>query len=166
MSATSIGNKGISIVEILIVIGLIVIGLVGFFTVVVFSLRASILVKETVSANNMAQEAMEAVRNFRDGTEWDTDGIALLSTSLGVSYHPELDAGNPPAWILVEGLESIGDFSREIIFEKVSRNPVSGDIEEVYNSNNDDPNTRKASVIISWRTKEVKVVTYFTNWNQ
>ena len=157
-------NKGISIIEILIVIALIIIALTCLLDLVTYSLKISTSIKETFIANNLAQEAMEAVRNFRDGTDWGKDGLGT-STS-GISYYPKVDNSTlPPKWTLILGEEIIKGYIRKVIFEKVSRDD-DDDIEEIYNSNNDDPNTRKVIVTVSWEDKEVKLVTYLTNWKQ
>jgi len=156
------GNKkGISIIEILIVISIIIIALISLFSLVTFSLRISSSIKETAQANNLAQETVEAVRNFRDGTDWDTDGLATLST--GVSYCLGKTADNPPKWELALGEETVDGFTRKVIFERVSRDS-NDNIEDVYNPGNDDPNTRKVITVISWKNEEVKIVTYLTNW--
>jgi len=159
--------KGISAIEILIVVAFISIGLTSLLGVISYSLRISTLVKETTQANFMAQEAIEAVRNFRDGTNWNTDGlrdyIPAGATTSG-AYHPELDATfNPPKWKLVSGTKQIGGFTRKIVLEKVSRDG-NYNIEQIYNQGNDNPDTRKVIVTISWKDKEVKLVTYLTNW--
>ena len=87
-------QKGISIIEILIVIAIIGTALGSILSLTTLALRASISIKEKTQANNLAQATMEAVRNFRDGTEWDDndpedkyDGLGVVST--GVVYHPE-----------------------------------------------------------------------------
>ena len=67
-------NKGVSIIEILVVVVIINIVLVVFLGLANFSLKISTSIKETDQANFLAQGAIEAVRNFRDGTVWDTDG--------------------------------------------------------------------------------------------
>jgi len=159
--------KGISTIEILIVVAFISIGLTSLLGVISYSLRISTLVKETTQANFMAQEAIEAVRNFRDGTDWNTDGlkdyIPAGATTSG-AYHPELDiAFEPPKWKLVSGTEEINVFTRKIVFEKVSRDG-NYNIEQIYNQGNDNPDTRKVIVTIFWKDKEVKLVTYLTNW--
>lgn len=157
-------SKGFSIIEIIIVIAIISVGLINLLGVGAFSLKISSVVKQTSIADSLAKESIEVVRNVRDGTDWDTDGIGILNTGT-VFYHPELDTGvNPPAWTLVSGEETINNFTRRINFDKVSRNPGTGDIEAVYNSFNDDPKTRKVISTILWGGREVELITYITNW--
>ncbi|MBZ9569856.1 hypothetical protein KJA16_03010 [Patescibacteria group bacterium] len=156
--------KGISIIEILIVIAIIAIALTSLLGVVAFSLKASISIKETTKANTLAQETIEAVRNFRDGTTWDTDGLGTLTTD--IAYYPKKSDDTPPKWTLIQATETINGFTRKIVFEKVSRDPTTDDIEDTYNSDHDDPNTREAIATVFWKDKKVEIVTYFTNWRQ
>lgn len=158
-------NQGILVIEVLIAIALITIALMSLFGLAVFSLRVSLLIKETTFANALAQETIEAIRNFRDGTTWDTDGLETLSTGDSNPHYPELDTGvSPSKWTLPEGTETIDGFTRKVVFEEVSRDSITNDIEAIYDSNNDDPNTRKAIVTVSWKDKKIEIITYFTNW--
>lgn len=167
MLAILLGNKkekGFSIIEIIIVIAIISVGLINLLGVGAFSLKISSIVRQTSIADSLAKESIEVVRNVRDITSWDTDGIGTLDTG-AVFYHPELNTSvNPPVWTLVLGEETINNFTRRIDFDRVSRNSGSGDIESVYNSLNDDPNTRKIITTVLWGAREVELITYITNW--
>lgn len=153
-------NRGVLIIEILISITIITIALVSLLSLAVFSLKASTITKQTLRANGLGQEAVEAVRSFRDRTDWDVDG---LGTFTGDSNPYELNAFPPYVWELSLGTETIGIFTRKIVFEKVSRSSTDN-IEDPYNPVNDDPDTRKVIVTVSWEDKEVEITTYFTNW--
>lgn len=154
-------NKGISIIEILVVIAVVSIVLVNVVGLTILSLRGSVLIKKTTQADALGQEAMEAVRNFRDGTDWEIDGLGVLATGIANPYHPENIGDGLPGWMLVSGQEIIDDFTREIIFEKVFRD---GNDDIVESGVTDDSDTKKVTVIVSWENKEVKLVTFFTNW--
>jgi len=157
-------NKGIAVVEILIVISIIAIVVSSLLGVVVFSLKLSASVKETTTADALAQEMVEAVRNFRDGTDWDSDGLGALNTEN--AYYPEKSGDTPPKWMFTLGEETINGFVRKVVFERVSRDPIYNNIEDVYNSSNDDSDTRKIIATVSWKNKKVEIITYFTNWKQ
>lgn len=158
------GNKaGISIIEILIVIAIIVTALISLLGLITFSLRISTLIKETVQANNLAQETVEAVRNFRDGTEWDTGGLGTLTP--GISYYPRKTTDSPPKWELVLGEETVDGFTRKVVFDEVYRDATEND-DVVETGGTADPNTKKIITTISWKDKEVEIVTYLTNWRQ
>lgn len=152
-------QRGISVVEILVavaIIGLMLTVLLGTATV---SLQSSILIKQTTQASSLAQGAIEAVRNFRDGTTWDSDGIGTLTT--GIAYYAEKTTSAPAQWTLIQGEEAIDNFTRKIVFSDVSRD---GNDDIVASGGTNDPNTKKAVVAVSWEDQEVEIVTYFTNW--
>lgn len=161
-------EKGLSIVEILIIAAIIGIALTSLLGIATFSLRIATLEREVTRANIFAQETMEAVRNFRDETDWDNDdpqdqydSLGLIAT--GAAFHPEKSSDIPPKWMLIQGEEIIGCFTRKVVFEDVSRD-TNDNIEQTYNPNNDDPDTKKTTVTVFWKDKKVEIVTYFTNW--
>jgi len=154
-----------SVIEILIVIFIIVVALIALSGLTTFSLKVSSSIKESALADNLARETIEAVRNFRDGTAWAADGLGTLSVDSSHPHYPRLDTSTSPAkWTLPEGTETTSGFTRKVVFEKVSRNPANKNIEAVYNPANDDPNTRKAVITVSWKSKNFEVIVYFTNW--
>lgn len=160
-------NKGISIIEILVVVTFVVISFTSLLGLIAYSLRTSNLIKKTVQAAGLAQEAMEAVRNFRDGTDWNVNGlrdyVGIDATSSG-PWQVKLDTTfSPPKWALATGTETIDGFSRQVFFEKVSRD-FNKNIEDVYSPVGDDPNTRKLTAKVFWDGKEAKLSTYLTNW--
>lgn len=158
-------NKGILIVEILIVIFIIATALVAFLGIAAFSLKISSSIKETTQACAFSQELIEAVRSFRDGTVWATNGLGALDTGDNRPYHPQLDYSfSLPRWIISSGVETINGFDRKIIIDKVSRDLSTRNIETVYDSSYDDANTRKITATVSWKGKKVEIITYFTNW--
>jgi type II secretory pathway pseudopilin PulG len=170
-------KKGISVVELLIVVVIISVGLVALLNAVTSSLKFSSLMKENDQAKELAQEALEAVRSFRDGTSWDA-GLGVLNSD--ADYHPVINSCPPdcppgcdpncPAkwWALGLGEESIPGsvFKRKVVFSNVSRDPTSKNIESVYNPSNDDPNSRKVTATVSWDNgnKKVEISTLLTNW--
>jgi len=154
-------KTGISIIEILIVIAIVIIGLTSLLGVATFSLKLSILRKETARANSLAQEAIEAVRSFRDGTDWNTNGLGTLTA--GINYRPERTIDTPPQWDLIMGQETIDIFTRKIVFSNVQRD-ANDDIVESGGTN--DPDTKKITVTVSWKDKKIEIVTYLTNWQQ
>jgi len=138
MSQNQFGNKkGISIIEILVVIAIIITALSSLLGLASFSLGVSTLIKQTNQANNLSQEVMEAVRNFRDGTSWDIDGLGKLATS--TDYYPQA-TGSPSKWQLVQGTENIDGFTRKVVFSNVQRDG-NGNIVEGGGVN--DPQTKK-----------------------
>ena len=118
------------------------------------------------------QIALEALKNARDGTTWNVDdpqnqydGLGKAQT--GVPYHLGLSLDVPPRWQLLLGAETIGIFTRAILFENVQRDAESAIVSA---GGIDDPNTKKVTVTVSWTAKtkaqEVTIVSYLTNWRQ
>jgi hypothetical protein len=153
-------KKGILGIEFLLVIAIINITLVSLLGLTIFALRLSGLLKESFEADNLGREALEAVRNFRDGTNWYTNGLGALS--LDTAYHLEKTLDTPSRWSLVAGEETINGFSRKVIIKRVFRD-VEGNIAD---SGKEDPDTRKIIATVTWKDKKIEIVNYLTNWRQ
>lgn len=167
----SLNQKGILVIEILVVVSIISIALVSILDLAVFSLKTSTLIKETTKAKNIAEETIEAVRNFRDNINWDNDDLAnqydgLGKITTGVDYHLERSTDTPLKWMLIQGAWTVQGFLQKVVFENVSRDPITKNIEGAYNPANNDLETKKATVTVSWKDKKVELVTYFTNWKE
>ncbi|PIS39155.1 MAG: hypothetical protein COT33_03460 [Candidatus Nealsonbacteria bacterium CG08_land_8_20_14_0_20_38_20] len=161
------GNKsggGLTVVELLVVIAISTVALTSFLGLVSFSFGISVLIKHTDQANALAQEIMEAVRNFRDGTDWNATGLGKLATS--TDYFPQATS-TPKIWQLIPGKETVDIFERKVVFEDVRRD---GDDNIVASGGTFDPDTKKVTVNVSWSEKgeirQIKLVTYLTNWKK
>ena len=154
-------QRGGLLVEIVVIVGIIAGSLVAILGLATTFLVISQIVQQTSGATALAQEGLEIVRSFRDGTDWTVDGLDTFTP--GNPYHPE-QSGTPPKWVLASGAEAIGVFTREIQFEEVSRDANS----DIASSGTADPDTVKAVVNVSWqereRSHEVELSAYFTNW--
>ncbi|MFZ5559203.1 MAG: prepilin-type N-terminal cleavage/methylation domain-containing protein [Patescibacteria group bacterium] len=157
-------RRGFTIIEIVVVIAIIVLAffaILGFF---IIDARVTDRSRARLEAISLAEEGVEAIRNFRDFNDWSVDGLGTLSS--GVNYHPVRASSS---WDIVSGSETINGFIRSIIFNRVSRD-TNDNIEQVYNPLNDDPNTRKVTVTITWVDRQgagtENLVTYLTNWRE
>ena len=157
-------NKGFSLIEILIVIAIISLTLTNLLGLTSFSLKITSLIRQNQLANNLAQETMEEVRNFRDGTSWDINGLGTLTTS--TDYYPQ-KYDTPFKWQLVPGVETINGFVRKVVFEDVRRD---GNDDIIIVGGNQDSNTKKITVTVSWEERgknhQIALTTYLTNWRQ
>ena len=76
-----------------------------------------------------------------------------------------MTTGNPVRWMLLSGTETVGQFSRKIVFADVNRD-VSNNITQ--SGGTLDSNTKKVTATVSWtshaRTHEATLVIYLTNW--
>ena len=150
-------------IEILTVVAILAITLTALLGLINFSLGVQGLAKETTQANNLAQEVMEAVRNFRDGTSWYVDGLGALNPM--VNYYPQKTADNPPKWQMILGQEQTSGFTRRFVVHDVLRDANDNIVES---GGATDFNTKKITVFVSWTRKGVSrqiiLDTYFTNW--
>ncbi len=142
-------KKGIVVVEILIVIGIIAIVVSSLLGVVVFSLKLSASVKETTIADALAREAVEVTRSIRD-SDWNkiTNGNHGLTNTGGY-------------WDFSGTENIINGFTRAILIEDVQRDNNNNIVES---GGTNDPDTKKVTVTVSWENRKVEIITYFTNW--
>lgn len=85
-----INEKGLSIVEVVIALGVITIGLMGVFSLVLQNIQVQELNKNYLVASMLAQEGIELVRNIRDtnflkadsGYDWKTGKASLPQTDI------------------------------------------------------------------------------------
>jgi len=152
-------KRGGLLIEVLVSITVIVTALVFLLGMVVFSLRVHKLTEKNNIANSLAQEMIEAVRNFRDSTDWNVNGLGTLTA--GALYYPRKSTDTPPKWILDSGQETVNDFVRKVVFSNVNRDAI-GNIVEIGGTN--DPDTKKVTATVVWEENSIEIVTYFTNW--
>jgi len=152
-------KKGSLLIEIVVAITIIGTALFSLLGLATFSLRVQNLIEKYNKANNLVQEELEAVRNFRDGTDWDVNGIGTLVP--GIAYFAQKSLDDPPKWNLVSGQELIDIFTRKVVSSDVMRD-VNGNIVESGGVN--DPETKKITVSVFWEGKSVEIITYLTNW--
>ncbi len=154
-------NRGFTIIEIIVVIAVIVTifgAILGFFA---FEARVAERSRMRLTAISLAEETMEAVRNFRDNTTWATAGVGYLTTS--IDYHP---VSSSVGWNIISGNENINGFTRKINFDRVYRDAN----DNISGSGIEDSNSRKVTVTVSWTDRQgatnESLVTYITNWKE
>lgn len=164
-------EQGFSIIELLVGAGIVTLSMSALLGFLTFALTTSSFLQQQAEASALAQEALEAVRNVRDGTGWNDDdpqnqydGLGKVQT--GVAYHSALSQDVPPRWQLLSGPETLSIFTRSVVFENAQRDVNN----TIAASGIQDPDTKKVTVTVSWtaRTKahDVAVVAYFMNWKQ
>ena len=158
INKTTRAKNGTSVIEILVVVAIVVTVLTSLLSLASFSLKILSSLRKTAQANVLGQETIEAVRNFRDTTDWYSNGLGVVT--VGIDYYPQ-EAVSPSRWLLSNGAEVIDGFSRRVVFADVMRD-VNDEIIEDEGIN--DPDTKKVTVVVSWEGKEIEMVTYFTNW--
>ena len=159
------GNKkGVSVIEMLIAVAIISSALISLLELTSFCLRITSTINQTNKANNMAQEMMEQIRNFRDVTSWDIDGLETITPN--TDYYIQ-KSGAPATWQLTQGTKTVNGFTKKAVFEDVMRD-LNDDIVESGGVN--DSNTKKITVTVSWEergnSRQIEFISYFTNWKQ
>lgn len=153
-------NTGFTIIEILIVIAVITTALAAILGFFAFESQVAERSRMRLEAISLAEETIEAVRNFRDNTTWATTGVGKFT--IDADYHP---ASSSAGWNIVSGNETINGFTRKIIFSKVYRYTTNDNISD---SGTEDSNTRKITVTVSWTDRQgaenESLITYITNW--
>ena len=157
-------KSGFTIIEALVSIAVIVAVFTAVLGFSVLKNRVDYRNQTKIKAIFLAEEALEAVHNFRGNTEWLTSGISIFIPD--IVYHP---VKNSSGWDIVAGAENINGFTRTIIFSRVSRD-TNKNIESNYNPANDDPDTKKLLVTVNWNDRyglaSESLTTYITNWKQ
>lgn len=157
-------NKGFIFLEIVMAVAIFSIVFITLLGITFLSMQISSSVAKNNNADALAKEAIEAVRSFRDATTWGTNGLGTFETGNSNPYHFVLDTStNPAVFTLAAGSEAVGGFTRYVVFDKVSRDLLTSNIEATYNASHDDPNTRKVTVTVVG-TATYQFVTYLTNW--
>ncbi len=141
-------KSGQSLIEILIgiAVGVIIVG--GVAATIAVTLRSNVQNKNSQTATALAQELVNSVSDFSAGNWHNLDTL-----NAATQYHL---ATTGPAFVSVAGSEAFVidslSFSRHFIYEEVSRDPITGNIQESgYVPANADPSTKKILVTVSWQ---------------
>ncbi len=162
MAIISNKTKGASMLEILLVIGLITTTFVALLAIVNFSLKIAGQKQTEYRAVFLVRQMMEGLRNFRDSSNWLTNGLGTLTS--GAIYHLE-KSGSPPKWILASGFQYQEGFTQSIIFSDVRRDS-NGNI--VASGGNLDSNSKQVQITAAWQdqgqARQVQITSLLTNW--
>lgn len=155
-------NRGFIFLEIIIAVALIGIVFITLLGIGFSSLNVSTSLQKQSKADVLAKEEIEAVRAFRDSTAstWSSSGLGFYNVN--TDYHLIL-GGSPPAWSISAGTETIGEFTRKVVFGNVMRDG-GGNIVESGGTN--DPDTRKVTATVTYNNKTHQLTAYFTNWQK
>lgn len=163
-------KRGVSVVELLVVMAVVAIGFSALFALSAFALGTAGRGKQVAMASELARQEMEAVISYRNAVDWNSDdpqnqydGLGVIST--GADYHMATSTGDPVRWMALAGAGTSGGFTRTVRFETAQRN---SDSDIVETGGTDDPDTKRVTVTVSWvsrsQTHEVELRTYLTNW--
>lgn len=148
-------ESGFIFLEIVIATALVGIVLTTLLGMGLLVLNLSYALSQSTRANSLVRGEFEAIRSFRDGDTWSD--FTNVNFGGNNNYYFALSGTN---WIRNTGTETIGSFTRKVVFDQVYRDG-SGNIAA---SGTLDAQTVKATVTVSWSSKTMQVVTYYTNW--
>lgn len=149
-------NKGFSIIEVILAVGLFVIFASGSMRVVIQGLQMNRLGSEQSIATQYATEGLESVRSIRNQaySNLTTTGATGVTQTGGV-------------WTLSGTQNTFGKYNRVISIANVNRD-VSGNI--VSTGGTLDPYTKKITSAVNWafvggaQNKTVTLTSYLTDW--
>lgn len=142
---SKVQQRGQSLIELLIAIGLTAILLPALLTGIVSSREGKAQEAERLEALGLLREANEAVRNVRE------KGWSNIATN--GSYYPTISGST---WTLTSGTQTIGNFTRSVTIESVQRNPAGA---IVTAGGTVDPGTKKISTQVNWNNPYPSSVT-------
>lgn len=155
-------NKGVTLIEAIVVMGLIGIIAVSFVQLNVSFSRSVSSESLSVRANAVAVETLEAVRALRD-KNWNNLNGLNANTPYYLSFSEQdkdwsIENSDPGK------VENI--FSRSFFVFPVSRDVSTGEI--FFSGGAVDDNILKVESVVSWndrgKNKEIKLTTYLTNF--
>lgn len=148
-------HRGQSLVDILLAVVIFSIGATGFVLVLSESFTTARVASETIQANSLIVEAVEATKSIRDESFHNlVDGTYGLDDTSGL-------------WEFSGSSDVIGKYTREVTISGIERDG-NGDI--VESGGTLDNRTKKITVDITWeisptRTGEAQFVTFITDIN-
>lgn len=148
-------NKGIALLEIVIVTAVIAVGFMSIIAFLVFSRGVTFQIARNTEATSLAEEAIEAVRTIRD-EKWS-------SVPTAGTYYPEISGTK---WILSGSdpgpINNL--YTRTVVIEDVLRDGN----DDISGSGSLDSDTKRVIATVSWseanQSKQVVLTTYITNF--
>jgi len=137
------GERGQSLVEILIAVGISATLVGSVVSTYVVSLRSNANARLSAIGTQLAQETYDNVKAIAEA-----DWVSVYSVTKGATYHLSLTGDT---FDIVSGTEVVGvdeiQYTRFFVIESIQRG-IGGDIIEVGGT--DDPSTQKVTVTASW----------------
>ncbi|MBU0667740.1 hypothetical protein KJ951_01910 [Patescibacteria group bacterium] len=147
-------QKGYSVVEVIVALGILVVVLTGVTSLFLSSIGGSAGVDEQLQAGSFMDQGFEAARAIRDNN----------FANLTIGTHGLIQSGG--FWSFTGTSDTPGNFTRTTQISEVRRNEACAIVES---GGTVDPDSRKVTVTISWNQnpdtpKSVSANQYLTNW--
>ena len=152
-------NRGLGMIEILIVVAIIGLFLFGAFELITLTTITNANQERRAQATQLTQEGIEAVRALR-AASWSAHIADLTS---GANYYA---VSSGETWSIVSGNPGPidGVFTRTITLDAVNRDAD----DNISSSGTPDPDTRLVTSAVTWQehgqARTVTLKTYLTNF--
>lgn len=112
-------DKGFSLMEVIISVGIVAFAFVGVMAVFASNIRVEIASRDKITASYLAQESIEVVRHTRD-SNWFASGLANWDDGIDIGDHLALNAVDPynlaKGWSLKQAGNLAADRYKQRIF--------------------------------------------------
>ena len=154
------GERGISALEILVGLSIILFVLSGIVAAFQQHLSAGLRDMNQIKAAYLTEEGIEALRSLRDSS-WSTFSSLTMESPYYLFY-----STTTAAWEATTTAQTIdSQFVRTFVLERVYRRNSDDDIVPLADAaaKTLDPNTKKATVLVSWEDRTMELMTYLAN---
>ena len=135
-------SRGISIIEIIIVIAIVTTAFVGMLQLASYEIRTEGAAQDTVEAYLLARQTLEAARFVRDDSWTTFSGLAT-----GTTYYPVQSGGK---WTLsASNPGAVDGFTPSVILKQVYRDANNN----IAQSGSLDAGTRDLVAAVNWTTR-------------
>jgi len=152
-------QRGIGMVEAVVVISIVSVAFAAILSAVVFFLRGGLLAADNTQAMYLLEEGVEAVRFLRDES-YSTNITPIIGA--GVRY---LDPNASGFTVTTTNTPVLGQFTRSIELTEVYRRTADDDI--VPSTSGDpkavDPGTARLEVAVTWAGGSLNTTTYIAD---
>lgn len=159
LSAFRQKERGVGLIEILVVVSIISLALASLAGLGNFALKIQHRLQQNTIATFWAQEAIEATRAIKDGAWSD-----LTAFPIQTALHP-LKTPSFYRWTLESGNENQNGFTRYLTISPVYRDDA---FNIVASGGTLDANSKKVTVVVTWndngQNQQVSLTDYLMNW--
>jgi Tfp pilus assembly protein PilV len=141
-------GRGFMMVEVIVVAAIITVSVLAAMAVAQKSVHVSFKASHLLQAGFLLEEGAEVVRIVRDNA-WSN----ISNLTAGTNYYPTFTGGT---WTLSATANTVGIFTRTVVFSDVNRDATSQDIVSVGGVL--DTKTKLVTVSVSWQEGGVVTV--------
>lgn len=145
-------NKGVTIIESIVAIGILAIILTALIAMVVTAVNTSTLSKSRTEATNYANEGAETARSIRDNTTWADFWSKYVGSGATICSNCEVTAAGD----LATAGKVITPYTRKVVFTDASAGGAQDKVQ--------------VDITVTWnnrgKTEKVELQSYLTDWRK